>query len=165
MTTEKICFRYDGSEEAKKCIEWINETHYKKIAGAKEFYHNTQDDYACFGSFSIRDSRLVTPAEFLRLVKGEYEWTPKYGEEVAIQSCLSTQPQTGIIKTSFKTDSGDAMYVVQVGEDSWRITPTVRPVRKSVREELIEIIESCSCSVAKADEILSKFNVTLKDNP
>jgi hypothetical protein len=78
------------------------------------------------------------------------EWQPKWGEEVGIDSCTSTQYKTGILKTSFLTSTLETRYVIEVDDDLYRITSRVKqipPKPKTLREEVEELKESSNYAV------------------
>lgn len=156
--TEKICFLYNGSPEAEQALKWVNETFdraYGKGDGIYYYNHLLKD---C-SVWSLRPEAIeVPPAEFLRIVKGESEWTPKYGEEVEVSDDLAKwHKRTYIGKNPFKSTYP---YITVMDDASIIAYTHIRPVRKSVQDELTDIIQDHSV----VDLILTRFNVTPKVN-
>lgn len=134
MTTEKICFRYDGSEDSKKCIEWINYNatlfYYK---GRNGQYYCNDGNNLIDAQDSLKDYRLVTPAEFLRLVS-EPQW--KVGDECEFIDCGRYKGVIIAIKDNWIWVQGkDHPHPTTVGVDD------LRHIRKSLRDEINDIVK------------------------
>lgn len=128
--TEQICFRYDGSEEAKKCIEWMNKTYKKQLCGGQEYYHSPPINGVTGATFAHPTHRLVTPAEFLRLVS-EPEW--KVGDECYLAS--NSHYKWEIV--SFHKDN--LVKIKREDYEVYYLTHLLRPIRKSLRDEINDI--------------------------
>ena len=153
MTTEKICFRYDGSEEAKECIEWINSLNKSfNYKGEEGLYYTNESlsmvRHSTDDTTELSPYRLVTPAEFLRLVKGE-EW--KVGDECEYDGTVAARK--GKIVGFY-----DHYVWVKIPETEMPISvpiKIIRPIRKSVRQEIEHILSCRTVRETQIDEIMS----------
>lgn len=146
-------FKYEGTADCKEAIRLINEKLnkpkgyelYESLSYYKDLYFSTVDyKTSLFNSFNPHpDAELVTSSEFVKRMKGEREWQPKWGEEV--QGEWKGQEKRGDYIATVKLRSGEIRYLIQPPyTELLDVCTSIRPIqppslRDKVKKELDKI--------------------------